>query len=154
MESSEYKFNFTVAENRIRKRWLLLSTLLPAIVLGIVTIMGLLKVIFEPDLSTIFAFVLLVFFSSIGFYLNYHCAYKKQGTILLLLTMIGLSCNIIFTFFDPKKIVLLKMSIPTASLVIAALIYQITLLYYTYQLRQINKKMRVRVDDTNHSISP
>lgn len=145
MENTESSLNFTEAENKIRKRWLFLTTIFPAIILALIIVATLVGVFYSLDFLVLVwsAFVFSLIFSP-ALYLNYYCAYKHPGTILLLLMMIGNSLNILGTLFNPENINLMKKYLFFAFLFPMVLIFDASVLYYSYRLRTINKKMKER----------
>jgi len=79
-----------------------------------------------------------------GMYMNYYCAYKNPGTILLLLMMIGISLNLLTTFFKLENLALMKVSLVFLLFMLVVLILEISVFYYSYKLRKINKKIKER----------
>lgn len=144
MENSESRLKFTETENKIRKTWLFLSTILPATVLVFFIIVS----IFVAFTSSNFMEILMILLFSLvlagGFYMNYYCAYKNPGTILLLLMMIGISLNLLTTFFKPENLALMSLSLVFLLFMLVILVFKITVFYYSYKLRKINKKMKER----------
>jgi hypothetical protein len=141
MKDSKNKVEFTEVENKIRKRWLFLSSI-PSVVGGILCIFS---ILFSSDFMDPLAFLGLVPILLIGFYINYYCAYKNPGTILLLLIMIGLTLTLFkefLSFFDPQNIAFIKIPLGYSLITLAFSSYPIALFYYSYKLRKINKKMK------------
>lgn len=140
----ENSLNFTETDNKIRKKWLFWVVKLPVFVVVSFIIVGILDVLIAPDFTKIKAIVLISLFAAGGSYLNYYCAYKNPGTILLLLMMIGIPINILTIFLDPSDLALMKVSTIFLLVVLMRCIYEFTMFYYSYKLREINKKMQKR----------
>ena len=144
MEDSKNSLEFTGPENKIRKKWLFWSTLLPVFVLGGLKIIVMFRLFMAADFMTMMGILLLFLFSAGGWYINYHCAYKNPGTMLLLLGIIGISLNLLTTFLKPENLALMKVSVGASLFMLMTVFFQITVLYYSYKLRKINKKMQER----------
>src|SRR5438874_2460757 len=99
----ENSLKFTETENKIRKKWLFLSTILPAAVLGCFIIVSIFGAFISSNFMTIVGVLLFSLFLASGMYMNSYCAYKNPGTILLLLMMIGILLNLITLFFKPEN---------------------------------------------------
>lgn len=144
MESNKNNVEFTELENKIRKRWLFWSLLLPAFMLGSV-IIGIIIYSFAVKRFEAMAAVLVLLLLSVGgFYLKYHCAYKNPGTILLLLEMIGIPINLLPIFFKPHNLALMRASLVFSLFMLAVLFEAVIVFYYSYQLRKINKDVKER----------
>lgn len=141
MESS---VKFTETENKIRKKWLFWSTVLPAIVLGCIIIVAMFSVVISSDFTAMMQIILLFLFSAGGFYMSYYRAYKNPGTNLLLSIMIVGSLNIPLTLLKPENLSLMKTSISFSLLMLMMLFFNVIVLYYSYKLRKINKNMQER----------
>lgn len=144
MENNENGLKFTETENKIRKKWLFWSTILPAVVLGCFIIVSIFDVFISSDFTVIVVITLLSLFPAGELYMNYYCAYKNPGTILLLLGMIGISLNLLATFFKLENLGLMKTSVVFSLLMLMILFFQLIVFYYSYKLRKINKKMQER----------
>lgn len=145
MENTESSLKFTEAENKIRKRWLFLTTLLPATILALIIIASIVSVFYSLEMLALLGIVLVVALIFSGsLYLNYYCAYKNPGTILLLLMTIGSSLNVLVTLFNPDNHIQMKESFFFSFLILLTLIFDASVIYYSYRLRQINKKMKER----------
>lgn len=81
-----------------------------------------------------------LFLSAGGLYINYYCSYKKPGTKLLLLNMIMIPLNLIATFFKAEHVAFMQTSIFFSLFMLTFLIYDLSVFYYSYQLRRINKR--------------
>lgn len=145
MENSEDSSEFTRAENKIRKRWLFLTTIFPAIILALIIVATLVGVFYSLDFLVLLwsAFLFSLIFSP-ALYLNYYCAYKNPGTILLLLMMIGSFLNLLEPLFNSENITLMKEYPVLVFIMPVIFIFQACVLYYSYKLRKINKKMKER----------
>jgi hypothetical protein len=143
MENSENSLKFTEAENKIRKKWLFWSTMLPAVILGCFIIFAIFSFFISSNFMAMGGILVLSLLLTGGFYMNYYCAYKNPGTILLLLGMIGTSLNLA-TFFKPENLALMKASIIFLLFMLIMLFFELIVLYYSYKLRKINKKMQER----------
>lgn len=143
---NEPNLDFTKVENNIRKRWLFVSVILPVsfFILALSLSIGVLC----KDLSWMtLTFVCFAFLFSL-FYLEYRCAYKKPGTILLCLNIIFMS---LYGLIDGFKIVVTivelyqsHITIPLSQLLpsLIILLFFTTRLYYSIKLRKINKSMQ------------
>jgi len=141
MEDSESSLKFTETENKIRKKWLFLSTILPAAVLGCFIIISIFAAFTSSNFMAMLGILLLSLVLAGGMYMNYYCAYKNPGTILLLLMMIGIPLYLLTTFFKPENLALMKVSIVFLLFMLIVLIIEIAVFYYSYKLRKINKKI-------------
>jgi ABC-type transport system involved in multi-copper enzyme maturation permease subunit len=142
MENIETSLKFTETENKIRKKWLFWCIKLPCIAYGLVITLAMWAAFISSDFITIIGFILLSLFVAGGVYISYHCAYKKPGTILLLLNMIGILLYLFLTFLNPEKLALMIMSVSFSLFMLTMLFWQLAMLYYSYKLRKINKKMK------------
>jgi len=127
----ENSLEFTEAENKIRKKWLFWSIKLPAFILGCFFTIGVLSAIITTNLMAIMGLLLASFLSVCGLYMNYYCAYKNAGTILLLFEMIWSSFSLVVILFESEMSAIF-------------LLYQLIVFYYSYKLRKINKKFQER----------
>jgi len=144
VEDSESSLKFTETENKIRKKWLFLSTILPAALLGCFIIISIFAAFTSSNFMAMLGILVLSLVSAGGMYMNYYCAYKNPGTILLLLMMIGISLNLLTTFFKLENLALMKVSLVFLLFMLVVLILEISVFYYSYKLRKINKKIKER----------
>lgn len=135
MEACTNSPAFTKAENKIRKTWLFLTILLPAFVL-----VGVFILVAITDVTVIIPGILILLVLAGISYVNYYCAYKNPGTILLLLTIIGCSLDLFKALFSVKNLIFIKTPLSNLLLELGILAYVIPILYYSYKLRQINKQ--------------
>jgi hypothetical protein len=142
MENNTNSFKLTKTENKARTKWLFLSTILPAVFLVFcmifVTGSGFTSLNFMIIRKTLPSFIVIAG----GLYLNYYCAYKNPGTILLLLMIIGISLNIIVNLPIAANLALTKSSPLSLSFILSKFMFEIALLYYSYKLRNINKNIK------------
>jgi hypothetical protein len=149
----EGHLEFTQAENDIRKKWLFWTIQLPGFVTACSLSIFIIAIFIMQSSSNIETFSLknfiflgvflfMVIFFGGGYYLNYHCCYKKPGTILLAIQMIGYLFSLLIIVAD----VIDKLIENPTILVPGALFfaYEVTILYYSYKLRKINKGMQER----------
>lgn len=141
----ESGLQFTESENRIRKKWLFWTVLLPAFVSGcIITTFLLFGFFAVPNYMMLIPIGIFFLITAGSLYLNYHCAYKKPGTILLLLVMIGIPINLVLNFLKPETLALMKVSVFFSLFTLAMLFFEFIVFYYSYQLRKINMNMQER----------
>jgi hypothetical protein len=143
MENNENSLEFNEAENKVRKRWLFWSIKLPAFLLGcFIIFIGRFTLLLFFDLKiaiTVFLFFLLL---PLSLYMNYYCSYENPGTNLLLLSMIGITLNLIANFFKAENLALIKAPTRFSFFMLMMLFLQLIVLYYSYKMRKINKKMQ------------
>lgn len=144
MEDCKNSVEFTEPENKIRKKWLFWSTLLPAFLIAGIAIFAITRLFINADFTPIMEILLFLLLSTSALYMNYYCAYKNPGTILLLLILIGNSLNLIVTFFNLQNLVSMKASLVFLLFMLAILAFEIAVSYYSYKLLIINKKMKER----------
>ena len=144
MEDSENNLKFTEIENKIRKKWLFLSVMVPAGVCGCAIIFAICTLFIFSSFMAIIGIFLLSLLPAGIFYMYYRCAYKNPGTILLQLMMIGISLNLLTAFFNPEYLALKKTSVVFSWFILIVLFWDIIIFYYSYKLRKINKKMQER----------
>lgn len=146
MEVGKNYVAFTAVENKIRKRWLAWSILLPGFVSVSILIILLIKIVasgsfFSKDMG---AALLWVLFSGGGLYISYHCAYKKPGTVLLLLGMIGISLNLVLDLFKVISLLVIKAPVVLFVPLLAMVSFDIVIFYYSFKLRKANKSYKKR----------
>jgi len=144
MENSENSLRFTEAENKIRKKWLFWSIILPAAVFGCCIIVAMIGVFIASSYILMTGILLSSLIFAGGLYMTYYCAYKNPGTVLLLLGMIGIPLNLLITFLKPENLALMKASVFFLLCMLMMLFFALVVLYYSYKLRKINKKMQER----------
>ncbi|MBS0585671.1 MAG: hypothetical protein JSR76_05155 [Verrucomicrobia bacterium] len=147
VDDSQSPLVFTEAENKIRKRWLFFSTILPNVVFGCCIIMGIIYALHASDFMALLWILLtaLVLAGSIG--INYHCAYKNPGTKLLFLMIVGSAISLLNLPRDlmrKENLDYLQTSMTYSLVIFGTAFFNVALLYYSYKLRQINKKMKAR----------
>ena len=121
------------AEKNIRQVWLLLIMVMSAN-LAVLVILGILNGIS----GSYFAFLLLITWA----YINYHCAYKNPGTRLLTGLLGFFSLVFLRLSFLAFGLTLFIQDTYWASLVFAISIYAALLVYYSFRLRFVNKKLQ------------
>ena len=147
----EKGLEFTQEEQKIRNRWLLWQIKIPALFSAMCFLCVLVAFFFETEnfISTLennpeqfISFFITPLVSLLFFYFYYHCAYKKAGTIWLLISLILLSIS--FAFYFLAFLYALAVVSPDrffiAFTMILTLAYQATLFYYSLKLRRINKR--------------
>lgn len=141
---TEKSLDFTETEKKIRKKWLFWVVKLPIFVIVLFVILFTFLSILKANFLaiTITALFSLIFFGAV--YLNYYCAYKNPGTILLLIEIIALPLNIFATLSDEKYLSFMKASLSFSLIVLIMIFYQLLVLYYSYQLRKVNKNIHER----------
>jgi len=145
MENSENDLSFTEAENKIRKKWLFWSIKLPVSFLACVMVLVLFNAVISSDFQAVISILLFALLFLGGEYMNYYCAYKNPGTILLLLGMIGNSYNLIAPFFHIENLALMKESMVFSLFMLMMSFFSLIVFYYSYKLRKINQNMQKKI---------
>ena len=151
MNDSKNVFHYTEEEKKIRKRWLIFSIGIPAFFVACFLMMGLFMLV-KGGKEGLGAALLIggVVAAAVGMiYLNYHCSYKKPGTVLLLLHMIlvvltslGACMNIGVILANPQaraQTLFLAISMGYFLLVLA---FNTAVFFYSSRLRDINRKRK------------
>lgn len=140
----EESVTFTERENSIREKWLFWSIQTPVFFYACFLALALYFSAISFDIASLITLVSGTLIGVGGMYLNYYCSYKKPGTILLLLTMIGIGLNLLTTLSNPEEVALISKSKGTALFVILCLVWEAYVFYYSYKLRKINKTIKDR----------
>lgn len=142
----EHHALFNEAEQKIRKNWLFFLKI-PAFFLVLL--------LFTAFVAAFINFVYALIFVGVAalgaglLYIPYHCAYKKPGTIYLLLLLIALPIEFVLDLFKHFKEIpaesdykLMVLKIVLFSLGTA---YSLAIFYYSFKLRRINKNMQNKI---------
>jgi len=144
---NESSLAFTEDENKIRKRWLFFSIGLPNLILVCSMFFNLIFAMLSSDYMKLFWTFLVFLALMVSVYINYYCAYKNPGTKLLFLMIVGSSLSLLIlpiNLFDKEILDSMESSLIFSLLMFGMAFFNVALLYYSYKLRQINKKMKAR----------
>jgi|JI9StandDraft_1071089.scaffolds.fasta_scaffold01748_9 hypothetical protein len=144
---NESSLAFTEDENKIRKRWLFFSIGLPNLILVCSMFFNLIFAMLSSDYMKLFWTFLVFLALMVSVYINYYCAYKNPGTKLLFLMIVGSSLSLLIlpiNLFDKEILDSMESSLIFSLMMFGMAFFNVALLYYSYKLRQINKKMKAR----------
>lgn len=132
------RIEFTEAENKIRKTWLWLHVIIP--VVSLVIILLPITVFLSLMGNNLGALAISVegILSAGAVCLGYYCAYKKPGTVLLIVDM---SCRA-FCMIVFMSISIVKGSVIFLLFSLLFVTFQLFCLYYSNELHKMNAKMQ------------